>query len=191
MIPPSIPGHSHRIAPPFDPDRARALLSDAGYPGGRGLAEITLAHMSDEEPWSACIAALLGAIGVRVRLASCPTNPDLLAAVGGSAHAYVLGFSCDFLDPAAGFLVPFYRSAEPLYHDASLDRLLARAVAARDQDERLDACREFERAWIAEQAAVVPLAYGHRTFWRRPWLTGMWVTALSTSTFADAVVTRH
>src|SRR5262249_57649206 len=32
MIPPALPGHSHRVAPRFDPPRARELLAAAGYP---------------------------------------------------------------------------------------------------------------------------------------------------------------
>ena len=37
-----MPGHSNRVAPRFDPDRARALLSEAGYADGRALGEIVL-----------------------------------------------------------------------------------------------------------------------------------------------------
>jgi hypothetical protein len=37
---------------------------------------------------------------------------------------------------------------------------------------------------------VVPLSYGDRQLWRRPWVEGMWVNAIRWSTFADAVVTR-
>ena len=49
-----------------------------------------------------------------------------------------------------------------LYRDEQLERLLARAASLRDQDERLRIYREFERIWIGEQAAVVPIAYGDR-----------------------------
>ena len=44
LLPPAMPGHSHRVAPPFDPDRARALLVEAGHPEGRRVGEIVLAH---------------------------------------------------------------------------------------------------------------------------------------------------
>ena len=35
-IPPAMPGHSHRVAPAYDPELARQLLAEAGYPEGRG-----------------------------------------------------------------------------------------------------------------------------------------------------------
>ena len=43
MVPPGIPGRSDRdTLPVHDPDKARALLADAGYPGGKGFTEVTL-----------------------------------------------------------------------------------------------------------------------------------------------------
>jgi oligopeptide transport system substrate-binding protein len=42
MVPPGIPGRSEEdFLPPYDPDGARELLAEAGYPGGRGFPEIT------------------------------------------------------------------------------------------------------------------------------------------------------
>lgn len=83
--------------------------------------------------------------------------------------------------------------AEQAFHarqTVTVATLLARANLLRDQDERLRTYREFERVWIGEQAAVVPLAYGDSLLWQRPWVTGMWVNSTQISTFAEAVVQR-
>jgi oligopeptide transport system substrate-binding protein len=40
LVPPGVPGHSPDIGLPFDAERARRLLADAGYPGGRGFPEV-------------------------------------------------------------------------------------------------------------------------------------------------------
>jgi oligopeptide transport system substrate-binding protein len=43
MVPPGIPGRSDRdVIPEHDPDRARALLAEAGFPGGKGFPDVTL-----------------------------------------------------------------------------------------------------------------------------------------------------
>ena len=118
--------------------------------------------------------------------------PDGLAAIRQrAAHAWLWAWGADLPDPGGGSLEPILRSEPWLYRDERLEQLLARAARLRDQDERLRIYREFERSWIGEYAAVVPLAYGDSYFWRRPWVTGMWVNAITRrSTFADAVVSR-
>lgn len=43
MVPPGIPDRSDRdVVPEHDPDAARALLAEAGYPGGAGFPSVTL-----------------------------------------------------------------------------------------------------------------------------------------------------
>ena len=181
-----MPGHSHRVAPAFDPDRARTLLGEAGDADGRGLAEIVLVCLDLWEDAASDVAAQLAAVGIRARLLSATSDPDGLAAVE-EQHAHIWHWGADWPDPGRGILEPLLRHW-PLYRDEQLEQLLARAASLRDQDERLRTYREFERIWIGEQAAVVPLAYTGNALWRRPWITGMWVNATGRSTFAEAVV---
>jgi ABC-type transport system substrate-binding protein/class 3 adenylate cyclase len=190
LLPPTMPAHSHRVAPPFSPDRARALLSEAGYAEGEALGEVVLAYLDLWEEKAAVVAAQLEAIGVRVRLLAATSDPELRDSVEDQAHAYVWAWNADYPDPSGGFLNALLRTSPWLYRDEELEELLARAAALHDPDERLRTYREFERIWIGEQAAVVPLSYGEQFLWRRPWVTGMWVNALEISTFAQAVVRR-
>ncbi|NIV21458.1 MAG: hypothetical protein GWN54_12980, partial [Gammaproteobacteria bacterium] len=37
LVPPGMPAHSPGIGLPYSPERARDLLAEAGYPGGRGF----------------------------------------------------------------------------------------------------------------------------------------------------------
>ena len=99
------------------------------------------------------------------------------------------GWSADYPDPGGGFLESLLHDA-PLYLDEGLEELLAAAASLRDRDERLRAYREFERIWIGEQVAVVPLTYDDVVFWCRPWVTGMWANPIVGSSFAEAVVSR-
>jgi ABC-type oligopeptide transport system substrate-binding subunit len=115
---------------------------------------------------------------------------ELNATINERAHMYLWAWTYAIADPAGGFLGPLLRAIPFLYHDAELDGLLASALAARNQAERLRKCREFERIWIGKQAAVVPLTYTDRQLWRRPWIAGMSANTIAPSTFAEAVVIR-
>ena len=45
FIPPTMPGHSHRVTPAYDPEVARTLLAKAGYPNGRGFPDLVVGEM--------------------------------------------------------------------------------------------------------------------------------------------------
>ena len=184
-----MPGHSHRVAPPFDLDRARGLLREAGYPDARELGEIVLACLDLEQDLAADVADQLTAIGIRARIVAVASDPELEIVTRDHAHAFVMAFGADYPDARLGLLDPLSHLS-PLYRDSEIDELLARAGSIRDQDGRLRIYREFERIWIGQQAAVVPLAYGDSVLWQRPWITGLWVNPTQISTFTDAVVTR-
>ena len=48
-IPPGMLAHNPEIGLSFNPDEARRLLKDAGYPDGKGLPPIVLGYNTDED----------------------------------------------------------------------------------------------------------------------------------------------
>jgi ABC-type transport system substrate-binding protein len=185
-----MPGHSPRVAPEFDPEAARALLREAGHAEGRGLGELVFPYLGVYERGAASISEQLASVGFRMRRVPIDSVMELAATINDRAHMYLWAWTYAIADPASGFFGPLFTTFPFLYRDAELDGLLASALAARDQAERLRKCRELERIWIGKQAAVVPLTYTDRQLWRRPWITGMSANTISPSTFAEAVVTR-
>jgi len=192
FLPPAMPGHSHRISPPFDLELGRHLLAEAGYPSGEGLPEIVLAipegFAAEGREIGRDLAAQWGRLGARVKALSAPEQ-SLTAAID-VAHAWCWTWGADFPDPE-GFFPPLL-AIFPASRNEEITALLDRARVLRDQDERMRLFREVDRLLVAERCAMLPMTYGAVVVLRRPWVHGLRSTPLNApSTPLDQVVVRH
>jgi oligopeptide transport system substrate-binding protein len=188
FLPPAMPGHSHRISPPFDLELARRLLAEAGYPGGEGLPEIELAIPEEFADVGRDLAAQWRRLGARVKVLSAP-----LVSFGAAievAHAWGLAWLADFPDPAG--LFPPLLAAYPFFRHEEITALLAQARVRSDQDERIRLFREVDRLLVAERYAVLPTVYTATVLLRRHWVHGLRSTPLlGPSTPLDQVVVQR
>lgn len=151
-IPPGLPGYDPEERRwQYDPDRAKQLLAEAGYPSGEGLEELVL-HVSGtgEAPDRDAVAVMdqLGRIGVRVRLKLQPWPLHLESLDRHEARFFTLGWVADYPD-AENFLALFHsRNFAPdgpnatFYSNPEFDRLLDEAVRVMDDDERAELYRQ-------------------------------------------------
>ncbi|MBW3593703.1 MAG: ABC transporter substrate-binding protein, partial [Actinobacteria bacterium] len=185
-IPPAMPGHSHRVGPPFDLELARKLLADGGYPDGQGLPELTLVVPPWLDPTD--LVEQWAALGARVvpREATIPVGfRDL-----DGAHLWFSGWTADYPDPD-GFFRGLFRLAWPFHRDEDLDELLDRARFLTEPGERMRLYHEIDRLWVAERAAILPLAYPRVMLLRRPWVTGLSANPLSRALLDQVVLERE
>ena len=184
FIPPAMPGHSHRVAPGYDPERARALLAEAGY-FQQQRDPVVIAEFESTAPLGTDLVAQLNEVGVTVELRDVPfTEIDRFDQRG---DAWLTGWIADYPDPD-GMLEPFFASYHGLYRDRAVEQVVERARSLPHRDERLELYREAERSWLGEQVALVPLAYGRQLSVRRPWIDGLWANAFTVATLDEAVV---
>jgi len=189
FLPPAMPGHSHRVAPGYEPERARQLLEEAGFLDNVTHDGIMIATAEALGPaLRAELDRQLADVGVRAEVRVVPFR-DMQSTVEELADAWVWGWIADFPDPDAMF-TGFLANHPTVYQDARFLRCIEEARSIFDRDQRLHAYREAEQSWIGEDVALIPLAYGRQLTLRRPWLHGVWANAFATSTFAEAVVHR-
>jgi hypothetical protein len=50
---------------------------------------------------------------------------------------------------------------------------------------------EIDRLWVAEHAAILPIAYGRSVAAHRPWIDGFWSNPLSKASLDRVVVERR
>jgi ABC-type transport system substrate-binding protein len=183
-IPPAMPAHSHRVGLEYDLEKARSLLDEAGYPGGKGLPELQLIvphWLQPVEP----IAELWTPIGARVNVVTSPGHVD--HQVLRDAHMWWTGWTADYPDPDGFFRGLLMLGQWPFYQDDDILELLERGRSLRDQGERMRVYHEVDQRWVGEHAAILPIAYPRSILLRRPWVQGLWATPLSRA-HLDAVV---
>lgn len=164
-IPSTLPGHDADHTPfPFDPARARALLAEAGYPGGKDPAtgrrlELTLelgrADDLELRQSAELFAAFMDRIGLRVRLSlnNGPAFYDKLER--RQAQMFYLSWIGDYPD-AENFLQCFYGpngSPGPNranYANPAVDRLYEQIRTMPDTPERTDLYRRMSRLIVED-----------------------------------------
>jgi ABC-type transport system substrate-binding protein/class 3 adenylate cyclase len=195
FLPPAMPGHSHDLALPLDLERARTLLSEAGYPGGEGLPELRLVHADvgfgerfrgDAEtrwqsPWPG--------LGVRVRH-EWVRMEAVPVAVAEGADLLEWSWAADYPDPD-GILGSFAESGFLKTRDPELRQFIADARSVCSRDERLRLYREADRRLVAEGVFAVPTNYEVWHLVHRSWLEGLWATPTQLGSLERVVVRPH
>ncbi len=103
VVPPGVPGYE---PPPselgFDPSRARALLAEAGYPGGRGIPELGILYntLEDHRKIAELVADQLARqLGIRVKPYNQEWQSYLATTRAGDYHLARAGWIGDYVDP--------------------------------------------------------------------------------------------
>jgi peptide/nickel transport system substrate-binding protein len=144
----------------YSPDRARALMAQAGFPNG-----FTTDLISDQLP--AMIEAIrrdLSAIGITTRVDAARSADAIAIASAGRAPLFLSSWGSYAINDAAAFMPPFFTGGPLDYtRDPVVSRLVDQAVSSTDPDRRR---QEFADAIerITQNAFWLPIASAVRTY---------------------------
>jgi peptide/nickel transport system substrate-binding protein/oligopeptide transport system substrate-binding protein len=107
ILPPGLPGHDPAtVQDPYDPELAKKLLAEAGYPEGKGLAPIVLYYNTDDSHQRVAqqVQQDLAAIGVTIELRNSDWASYLKLVEGhdnvnSEVAFYRMGWIADYPDP--------------------------------------------------------------------------------------------
>jgi peptide/nickel transport system substrate-binding protein/oligopeptide transport system substrate-binding protein len=185
ILPPGMPGHNPELLGySYNPEKAKQLLAEAGYPEGKGLPELELwtsAKTGFVKQEHEAIQKDLAAIGVTIHLKYAPdwaTFLDMLTQ--GKAPMYRYAWYADFPDPDNFLYVLLYSNSAnnyARYKNPQVDALLIQARAEIDYLERIKLYREAEKIAI-EDAPWINLVYSTYEHLFQPSVRGIEVNAL-------------
>lgn len=167
-LPPSYMGYNDEIEGyPYDVDKAKELLAEAGYADGLEIELWTMPvarpYMPDPETVAVIIQSNLADIGITAKIVREEWAPYLEKTMNGDHQMYMLGWSGTNGDPDY-FLSSLLHgsnvgtSNREFYANPEVDKLLDAAKVAIDQDERAELYKQAQ-ALIAEDAPMVPLVH--------------------------------
>jgi ABC-type oligopeptide transport system substrate-binding subunit/DNA-binding SARP family transcriptional activator/predicted Ser/Thr protein kinase len=188
LIPPGIPGHTPGIGLPYDPEGARHLLAQAGYPGAHGFpaVNVLISHRIPETEFlQAQWRENLG-IEIHCEIVDFETLEFSDLPYG---QIFLLAWAADYPDPDN-----FLRMCPGLYiarwqNDAYYE-LVEKARRVMDREKRIELYREADKI-LMEEAAIMPTFYGRIHLLVKPWVTKYPTTAITPWFLKDVVIEPH
>ncbi len=171
-FPPAVPGYDRALTNEYDPERAKRLLAEAGYPHGFSIDLWALPIARPTNPNGQLMAQMIQAdwarIGVKARILTYEWGEYLKRANNGEHDVYMSGWSTDIAD-ADEFLSPNLTCAASRggikFCNPEFDALVDGARREVDPAKRLamfvraQEIFKHERPWItmAHSSVYIPL----------------------------------
>jgi oligopeptide transport system substrate-binding protein len=190
FVPPGMPGHSPRISLPYDPDQARHLLAEAGYPGGRGFPGPDLFTFHGYEPRIEYLQAQWREnLGIEVVCQSMKLTTLIEQLYEQPPQMFHMAWQADYPDPD-NFLRACAAWRWTGWHNQAYAELVESARRVMDQGERMRLYQQAERILINE-APIVPLTYGRQHWLVKPWVKKFLTPAMQTYFWKDVIIESH
>lgn len=168
IIPPGIVGYADGAFPysHYDVEAAKAALTKAGYPGGQGLPEITLACNSGggHEDVMALVQADLKVVGINLKTDFTEWAAYLKKLDDGTFQIGRLGWLADYpiID---NFIYPLFNSTSGdnkcKYNNKAVDDAISAARKLTDESARVAAYQAIVKT-VGEDSPLIPIvAYKH------------------------------
>jgi ABC-type oligopeptide transport system substrate-binding subunit len=189
FLPPTIPGHAPGIALPYDPERARRLLAEAGYPAGQGFPEVVLFTGRPSDQRVEYLRCQWGeALGVATASEVLEWAEYLDRVHGNPPHTFMMAWMADYPDPDSLMRVGL-RLHSRWRHEV-YDRLVERARRVTDQSERTDLYKQADRI-LVEEVPILPLAYEQAPLLVKPWVRRFPLSPPWGFRLKDAIIDPH
>jgi oligopeptide transport system substrate-binding protein len=182
ILPPGMPGYNPEVQGySYDPDKAKQLLAQAGYPGGENVVPVILASSRKSREEAQLIQRDLAAIGIPLEFQQFEDWTTYQPALQrGDVQLFTFTWYADYPDPD-NFLYPLFHSKSQTnyfrYRNPAVDKLLDDARRETDDLRRVHLYRQAEQLILNDAPVVTLLHYTYERVFQ-PYVEGVEVSAL-------------
>ncbi len=189
LLPPYLKGFNPLIHDyGYNPEKARKLLVEAGYPGGFKCTLYISKGRTDLKELLLKFIRSAKRVGVDINLIVLPYNQFIRETRKGKHNMVAFGWVADMPDPD-NFLYPLFarkqRGVEMNYYNKKLAEILEKARVTPDNDERLKLYMEAQEI-IYRDVALIPLYHSRKIIAYNKNIKGLKVSPKGYVIFKDA-----
>ena len=196
--PPGIAGFKPEGGFTYDPELARRLLAEAGYPGGEGFPNLEYLYNTNESHRKIAEAIQQmwrRELGISITLVNQEAKVWSDTMRSGNYDIARMAWVGDYVDPSTflDIMTTGNGNNETGWGSPEYDRLIAEATTTADEAKRYALCARCE-AILAEEAPIAPLYFYNRNNLTLPAVKGWYDTPTDmhpyTGVYLDAEDTR-
>ncbi len=166
-VAPEIPGYVEEldVRLPYDPEKAKELLAEAGYPNGFSIGlDVSQGNFVNDEQIGQAVTAMWSAVGVDARLSVNPPSIHWQKALGGKCDVWMLGWATlPMLDSYSVLAQILHKSTDQYgaynpggYDNPRVNELIQKVALELDEEKRLEMIREIWELAL-EDMPMIPL----------------------------------
>ncbi|HEX7004706.1 MAG TPA: ABC transporter substrate-binding protein [Trueperaceae bacterium] len=164
-LPPTLFGHGEPWPYDYDPERARELLAEAGYPDGFSTQlwymPVSRPYYPAPQPIAETMASYLADVGIDAQLMTEDWTTYLADYSTGKFPMYMLGWNADYADPD-NFLMTFFgpdaQENQLGWDSPEVTEALTTARQVADPDRRAELYSQVVNT-VAEEVPSIPMAH--------------------------------